>query len=1129
MKSANFEFIRPHASELASLGGLAEAYAHPDPASALVKLRTFSEQLVSIVYERLKLPWPLESNLFDLLNQDAFRAAVPPVIISKLHSLRIQGNKAAHGDRGASHTALWILKEAYDLSRWLYGAVYHGNPAQCPEFIEPAPIAGEAKKADETRREVLTKLAAQEAQMQALLAELEATRTKAEAAERSAQELQSILSQGQSVANALHFDEKATRRHMIDAELIDAGWTVGVEGISTEEVAQEVTLPGETKGATEYADYVLYGADGKPLGVVEAKKTVISPESGRKQAELYANSLETKHGQRPIIFYTNGFEIYLWNDAVNDTPRKIHGFYSKDSLEYLIFQRHNRKNLTDMAPNPDIAGRMYQVEAVKRVAERFSQGHRRALVVQATGTGKTRVAISLCELLSRALWAKRILFVCDRRELRKQANNVFKEFLPGEPRTYVTADTAQDRDKRIYLATYPAMMKCFRSFDVGFFDLIIADESHRSIYNRYRDLFLYFDAFQVGLTATPIKFVNKNTYKLFGCEDQDPTFYYSYQEAINHTPPYLVPFEVFKATTEFMRRGIKYSQLSREQQQQLEEDEGEATSIDFEAPEIDRVVFNKDTNRVILRNLMENGIRESTGAHPGKSIIFARNHNHAILLQKLFDEMYPQYGGHFCRVIDNYDPRAEQLIDDFKGFGSGPGPTIAISIDMLDTGIDIPELVNLVFAKPVKSYVKFWQMIGRGTRLRKDLFGFGKDKVAFRIFDHWGNFEFFEEQYKETHASPQISLLQRLFDERLNLADTALDISDKAAFDIAIDLIAQDVADLPAASIPVKEKWREVHTVKQKETLQGYSPSTRSLLRGDIAPLMQWRNTEGGQAAYEFDLIVAKLETARLKHSAAFNDYKDALLALVGMFRPNVNQVRAKWDLIEKVRSNQFWEEVSVHELERVRLDLRSLIKLIETSSAPALIPKVLDVSEDQDKIIYERHLPKLEGLQLAAYRHRVEQLLVELIDDNAVLQKIRAGRPVSSDELEQLTALVLAQDANVNLNDLKIHFPDLADNLDIAIRSIIGMESEIVNARFEDFVRRHAEMSSKQIRFLSLLQNHIARFGSIEIERLYEPPFTTVDIEGIDGVFKNDEQINEILSIIGSFKRSVSGESLQS
>jgi type I restriction enzyme R subunit len=363
---------------------------------------------------------------------------------------------------------------------------------------------------------------------------------------------------------------------------------------------------------------------------------------------------------------------------------------------------------------------MYQVEAIRRVTEHFAALHRKALIVQATGTGKTRVAISLCEFLTRARWAKRILFLCDRRELRKQADKTFKEFLPTEPRTFVTSKTSSDLNKRIYLATYPAMMRCFESFDVGFFDLIIADESHRSIYNKYRDLFRYFDSLQIGLTATPERFVERNTYKLFGCKDKDPTYNYSFEEAVNHVPPYLTRFEVVKVTTRFQRDGIKYSQMSDEERIELESQVEDAETFEHEAAELDKRIFNKDTSRSIIRNLMEDGIRDASGSLPGKSIVFARNHRHAVHLAEIFSELYPMYGGEFCQVIDNYDPRAEQLIENFKD--PEHKLRIAVSVDMLDTGIDVPEIVNLVFAKPVRSYVKFWQMIGRGTRLRPDLF-----------------------------------------------------------------------------------------------------------------------------------------------------------------------------------------------------------------------------------------------------------------------------------------------------------------------------------------------------------------------------------------------------------------------
>ena len=447
------------------------------------------------------------------------------------------------------------------------------------------------------------------------------------------------------------------------------------------------------------------------------------------------------HGQRPVIFYTNGYDIWMWDDVLGYPPRKVFGYYSKDSLQYLVnFQRKARKPLNSLEPNATIVNRLYQIEAIKRVSERFTDGHRKALIVQATGTGKTRVAIALAELLIRAGWVKRVLFLCDRRELRKQAKNAFGDFL-SEPIRIVSSRVNQAASERIFLATYPAMQKVFQSFDVGFFDLIIADELHRSIYNVYGDMFHYFDCLQIGLTATPVDYVSRNTFSLFGCEGQLPTANYDLEQAVKEG--FLTPFEVFEHTTQFLREGIRLDILTKEQIQQLEEQGEDPAQYDFSSEQIDKIIYNKDTNRAILRNLMENGLRDVTGQLPGKSIIFARNHQHAVLMRQLFDEMYPQYGGRFCQVIDNYDPRAEQLIDDFKGDGNNSDLTIAISVDMLDTGIDIPEILNLVFAKPVRSPVKFWQMIGRGTRLKEDLFGPGQRQEGLSNLRSLGEFRTF--------------------------------------------------------------------------------------------------------------------------------------------------------------------------------------------------------------------------------------------------------------------------------------------------------------------------------------------------------------------------------------------------
>ncbi len=664
------------------------------------------------------------------------------------------------------------------------------------------------------------------------------------------------------------------------------------------------------------------------------------------------------------------------------------------------------------------------------------------------------------------------------------------------------------------------MMKCFEMFDVGFFDLIIADESHRSIYNRYRDLFLYFDAMQVGLTATPVQFIARNTFKLFGCEDGDPTSYFGYEEAISHVPPYLVPFEVYTHTTEFLRRGIKYSQLSKEQQAKLEEDETDAKLIDYEQGEIDRAVFNKDTNRTILRNLMENGIRDASGSHPGKTIIFARNHNHAVLLSAIFDEMYPQYGGNFCRVIDNYDPRAEQLIDDFKDPKSDL--TIAISVDMLDTGIDIPEVVNLVFAKPVKSYVKFWQMIGRGTRLRPDLFGPGADKSAFRIFDHWGNFAYFEQSYRETSPAAGKGLLQTLFEARLQLADTALVAGQADVFDLAVSLMLADIVALPEATIAVREKWREVRDVQRPGLLSALSAATHSTLLRDIAPLMQWRDTRGWDDAYQLDLLIARLQSELLKKSAVFTDLRDDLIAAVAQLPINVNAVREKLPTIEKVRSGEFWKKVfderGVAALEGVREELRGIMRHRVVGPTGGTKPRILDIKEDAARIEYGRHMPKLDGAELVAYRQRVEQVLAGLFDTNSTLRRIRRGEAVSETDLVALVSLVLTQHPDVDLTWLTEFYPDTAGDLVTAIRTVVGLEAEVVAARFAEFFVQHPHLSAKQQRFMALLQNHIAKFGAVTLDKLYEAPFTQVSQDGPDGVF-DEATIEDLIAVIDRFR----------
>ncbi len=1122
VKSINFEFLRSKRAYLADLAGFAEQYLQPDPASALIKLRLFAEMLVNDLFTELGLIQPFDANLNDLLNQQPFKDSVPSPVLTKFHVLRRHGNQAAHGQRVTLEMARRALHESYHLAIWLHLAVDKGTQSDCPDFTHPPDGGATAATKGELKREkkaALEKLAAQEAQMAKLLTELEAARAKAETAEKTAEQLQVIVEAGQQAVTALHFNEADTRKYLVDTMLVSAGWDVGANGVDTSEVGQEVDVDHQpTDSGKGRADYVLWDDAGKPAAVIEVKKTSIEAAQGRHQARLYADGFEKMFGQRPVIFYTNGFDLYLWDDEQNAVDRKLYGFYSKDSLDYLHFQRTNRQPLEGVPFSENLKLRLYQVEAVKRVAERFDQGHRKALIVQATGTGKTRVAVALTDVMLRANYAKRVLFLCDRRELRKQAINAFKQLLPNSSRITVTAKTASHREHQIYLATYPAMRKCYESFDVGFFDLIIADESHRSIYNRYKEIFDHFDACQVGLTATPVRFIDRDTYTLFKCEDQDPTAHYPLDQAI--TDGVLTPLRVRTVTTEFQRKGMKWADMDDAQRAQLEQQIANAESFDYDASDLDRQIFNKATNREMLRNLMDNGLRDVTGQLPGKTIVFGRSHRHAILLKELFDEMYPKLGGSFCTVIDNYDPRAEQLIDDFKGQGQHNDIQIAISVDMLDTGIDVPEIVNLVFAKPIKSYVKFWQMIGRGTRKRENLFGPGQHKTEFLIFDHWGNFEFFGETYVEPDPAPSKGLIHRLFETRVELAAEALRKPEIPSFEAVIALLRQDISTLEdTGTISVRDAWRTLKQAGDPQTLQQFGPATQAALIQDVAPLMKERDIRGAVEAHEFDLLVARLELEHLRDSTRLQDLKGELLNWIAQLKVNLAQVKAKAEVIARAKSAEFWSALDFEALEAIRLELRSIMKYRERPVAPGDYAQVVDVAEDTMLVRDVEYEVKLDGLAEAAYRNRVEGVLNDLLESNETLQKIKAGQPVSQQDLRDLVSLVLTQNPDVDLAKLHQLFPKTAGHLDLAILRIIGLDAAAVAERFETFVHHHPELNARQVRFLSLLKNLIATAGAIELERLYEPPFTTLDTDGIDGIFDDEQQIDELLGLIASFE----------
>lgn len=1131
-KSMNFEHLREQWPELAELGAFAETYAVVDPQSALVKLRCYVEKIVGYLYQELHLPVAPNASMHDKLVSGAFTSVVDKTIADKFHAVRKGGNKAAHEGKVSQHDSIWLLKESYFIGCWLYMAYGDGDIEGCPKFTVPdnAPT-GEESKAEFKRKNKLLqqKLNQNDDLLKKALKELEeAKQAQLEAQKQAAQLKQQtdhvkadkIRTNTLSLKSSFDFNEAETRKRLIDAELRSEGWDVALDNESTEQVSKEYEVDGQpTTTGKGRCDYVLWDDNGKPLAVIEAKRTRKDANAGREQAKLYADALEASTGQRPVIFYTNGYEIYIWDDAQGYAPRLIFGYYSKDSLQYLILQREIKKDLNSTPIDTKVAGRLYQMESISRICERFSDKHRKALIVQATGTGKTRVSIALAKRLLDAGWAKRILFLCDRKELRKQAGNAFNEhtkeplFIKGKSKKELASKA------RIVIATYPGMIQNYEEYDVGHFDLIVADESHRSIYNKYGELFKYFDALQVGLTATPVEMVSRSTSQLFGCDYKMPTANYPLEQAIEEKN--LVPFKVVTHTTQFLRDGIKASELTDEQIAELEDQGIDPNTLDFDAKQVDKAIFNKDTNRAIIRNLMEKGLKDVDDQLPGKSIIFARNIAHAELLAELFSEMYPDMGGNFCRVIHSKYERAEELIDNFKSTeGNDDEVTIAVSVDMLDTGIDVPECVNLVFAKPIKSKVKFWQMVGRGTRLCENLYGPGADKKHFLIFDHWGNFEHFKMNPDEDEGTQSKSLAQKVFEAKLVLAVEALKKAEMEIFADVIPQIKADIDSLNDKTIAVREKWKLKAQLSEEKRLMQMAPDTKALLFDEMAPLMQWKKTTGESEALRLDLQLLQLQLTKLQQPSKVELEAPPILDKVISLSMHLNEVRSKAATIKQIQQPNYLSDADYFAVEACRHNLRTVIHLRDKGVAPPA-PKTPIIDLQEDSGLYETQEIKTDIITVdyEIYRQEVEKTLTPLFESNTVLQKIRGGQAVTEADLSTLNALVHTQNPNVDLHTLKEFFPESTAELDQILRTIVGMDEKQIEHEFTAFVQQvHTHLNARQQRFIGMLKNHLCRYGSVDIEALYDAPFNQIDDAGLDGVFPNPAQADVVEQFVRRF-----------
>ncbi|MBO9703656.1 MAG: DEAD/DEAH box helicase family protein [Sporocytophaga sp.] len=922
-------------------------------------------------------------------------------------------------------------------------------------------------------------------------------------------------------------NEKLTRKEIIDNRLKKAGWNVFDRTQVIEEffISPDLNIVNDppAKYSSEFSDYVLLGKDGKPLAVVEAKKSSVDARVGEEQAKQYAYNIQKQFKcELPFCMYTNGNDIYFW-DLENYSPRKIYAFPTRSDLERMVFIRKNRKPLADELINTSIAGRPYQIQAIRAVFEAMEQKKRKFLLIMATGTGKTRTCIAMVDGLMRAGWVSRILFLVDRIALRDQAVEAFKENAPQYSVWPQTGETKFAADRRVYVSTYPTMLNIIEdekgNLSPHFFDLIVIDESHRSIYNVYQNVLNYFNTIVLGLTATPTDAVDHNTFELFDCEDGLPTFAYTFEDAVNNKPPYLSNFEVMQLTTKFQQEGIHVHSISEEDQRKLIAEGKDPVEINFEGTEIEKAVTNKGTNALIVREFWEECIKDPNGVLPGKTIFFCMTMTHARRIKEIFDQYYPQGAGEIAKVIVSDDPRVYGkggLLDQFK---NNDFPRIAISVDMLDTGIDIPQLVNLVFAKPVFSYTKFWQMIGRGTRVlnTNDRRSWCHEKDKFLIIDCWNNFTRFKLNPKGKENKSQLALPVRLFKMRLE----KLRIARKRNTDIAngekLEL-EKLINALPQNNVVVLDNASELDKVYDPSFWDPFTEDKIHFLDQTIAPILRALSSIDFKAM-RFEKDIVEFSIAQLENeSQSLENLRELIITQIAELPINIGVVAKEKELIKRALRSNFWTNTLENDLKLVIEKIAPLMRYRQSFDGgdEQTSLNLRDVTYKKEMIEFG---PENELVSISRYKEMVENMVQQLVNNNQVLQKIKLGESITDQELGELAQLMNERDLFVTEKLLQRVYGNQHARFLQFIKHILQVEpihsfEETVTMVFDDFIKMHNNLSSNQIEFLNLLKTYLIDKGSVQKKDLINPPFTQLHPQGILGVF-SPKEIEEIIGVI--------------
>jgi type I restriction enzyme R subunit len=922
-------------------------------------------------------------------------------------------------------------------------------------------------------------------------------------------------------------NEKHTRKEIIDVRLKQAGWNVNdsTQVIAEYDIIVDKNLVNEAPtpyAGRQFSDYVLLGKDGKPLAVVEAKKSLVDANIGKEQAKQYCYNIQKeKGGELPFCFFTNGHDIYFW-DLGNYPPKKVHGFPTRDDLERYQYIRKARKPLASELINTSIAGRDYQIASIRSVMEAIEKKKRKFLLVMATGTGKTRTCIAFVDALMRAGWAERVLFLVDRIALRDQTLEAFKEHLPNEPRWPKIGEKSIAKDRRIYVSTYPTMLNVIRdeenSLSPHFFDLIVIDESHRSIYNTYQEILDYFNTITLGLTATPTDVIDHNTFKLFDCEEGVPTFAYSYEEAVNNIPPYLSNFQVMKIKTKFLEQGISKRTISLEDQKKLILEGKEVDEINFEGKDIEKSVTNKGTNALIVREFMEECIKDADGVLPGKTIFFCSSMKHARRMEELFDAFYPEYHGELAKVLVSDDPRVYGKGGLLDQFTHNNLPRIAISVDMLDTGIDVRELVNLVFAKPVYSYTKFWQMIGRGTRLLEPakMKPWCTHKDNFLILDCWDNFEYFKINPRGRETPSSIPLPVRLFGIRLDKIEKAQELQNASIVTNEVIKLRNQIATLPKNSIVILDAQSELQRLEDDNFWNLLTADKLDFLRLVVKPLMR-TVSDVDFKAMRFEKDILEVSLAHLcEEKEKFEALKDSIIEEISELPLTVSTIAKEAELIRKAQTNNYWATITEERFDELIIKLAPLMKFRE-----AVMPLGTAKYNFKDEVYAKEYVefgPQHEALSIAKYRELVEQTINELVSENPILQKLKQGQELSEEESASLAEVLYEEHPHITVDLLRRVYSHRKAQLVQFMKHILGIQilesfPETVSNAFAEFVKAHTYLTARQLQFLDLLKKYIIEKGELNKRNLIESPFTMLHPEGIRGVFKPSE-IEEIIKL---------------